>query len=134
MGTRNNSNLFYIRMKWNGLSNLFALLIPVRGQGLTLVFLYIADLILVKRVEECQISEGEFDNVGECRYRVPDYWTIGEVYERVIEDCYQDQEIMKGVWEVYHSWIDSSISDYNTDFYYQPRDYLAACYQDGSIL
>ena len=85
-------------------------------------------------VEECQISEGEFDNVGECRYRVPDYWTIGEVYERVIEDCYQDQEIMKGVWEVYHSWIDESISDYNTDFYYQSRDYIAECYKAGEIL
>lgn len=57
-----------------------------------------------------------------------------EVYERVIEDCYQDQEIMEGVWEVYHSWIDESISDYNTDFYYQSRDYIAECYKAGEIL
>ena len=85
-------------------------------------------------IEECQIPEGEFDNVGNCRYRIPDYWTIGEVYERVIEDCYKDQEIMEGVWEVYHSWIDKSISDYNTDFYYQSRDYIAECYKAGEIL
>ena len=25
------------------------------------------------------------DNVAACRYTVPDYWTIGEVYERLIE-------------------------------------------------
>lgn len=85
-------------------------------------------------IEECKIPVGEFDNVGNCRYKVPDYWTIGEVYQRLIEDCYMDEKIVDGIWEVYHSWIDSSLSDYNTDFYYQPRDYLAACYKTGEIL
>ena len=50
------------------------------------------------------------------------------------EDCYTDEKILDGIWEVYHSWIDAHISDFNTDFYYQPRDYLAACYQEGVIL
>jgi len=40
----------------------------------------------------------------------------------------------KGIWEVYHSWIDAVISDYNTDFYYQSRDYIAACYKAGEII
>lgn len=84
--------------------------------------------------EECKIPEGEFDNVGECRYRVPDYWDIGEVYERVIEDCFEEEEIINGLWEVYHSWIDEAISDYNTDFYYQSRGYIAACYREGTVL
>lgn len=73
-------------------------------------------------IEECNIPKGSFDNVGACRYTVPDYWDIGEVYERLIEDSYSDQDMEKGLWQVYHSWIDSSISDYNTDFYYQSRD------------
>lgn len=85
-------------------------------------------------IQECKIKKGAFDNVSECRYRVPDYWDIGEVYERLIEDCYTDNEIMKGIWEVYHSWIDAVISDYNTDFYYQSRDYIAACYKEGEVL
>lgn len=34
----------------------------------------------------CQIQRGDFDNVTSCEYEVPDYWTIGEVYERLIED------------------------------------------------
>ena len=85
-------------------------------------------------IEESGITEGSFDNVGECRYRVPDYWDIGEVYERLIEDSFEDEEIVDGIWEVYHSWIDAHISDYNTDFYYQPRDYIAACYKEGEVL
>ena len=32
-------------------------------------------------VTECKITTGNFDNVIECRYRIPDYWDIGEVYE-----------------------------------------------------
>ena len=85
-------------------------------------------------IEISHIPEDSFDNVGKCRYKVPDYWTIGEVYERLIEDSYMDDEIVKGIWEVYHSWIDEHISDYNTDFYYQSRDYIAACYEEGEVL
>lgn len=85
-------------------------------------------------IVECGIVEGIFDNVKECRYRIPDYWDIGEVYERVIEDCYEDGAILEGIWEVYHSWIDDMISDYNTDFYYQSRGYIAACYREGEVL
>lgn len=85
-------------------------------------------------IDEFHIKNGNFDNVGECRYRIPDYWDIGEVYERLVEDCYSDENILVGIWEVYHSWINDQISNYNTDFYYQPRDYIAACYEKGEVL
>ena len=85
-------------------------------------------------IEETGAEMAGVDNVGECRYLVPDYWDIGEVYERLIEDCYSDGDILKGIWEVYHSWINASISDFNTDFYYQSRDYIAACYLEGKVL
>ena len=85
-------------------------------------------------IEEAHITEGTFDNVKDCRYTVPGYWDIGEVYERLIEDVYEEENIVNGIWEVYHSWIDAQISDYNTDFYYQPRDYIAECYKEGVIL
>lgn len=85
-------------------------------------------------IEESNIESGDFDNVKDCRYTVPDYWDIGEVYERLIEDSYEDDNIVQGLWEVYHSWIDEHISDYNTDFYYQSRDYIAACYDEGKVI
>jgi hypothetical protein len=86
-------------------------------------------------ITRCNISEGTFDNVGKCRYEVPDYWTIGEVYERLIEDVSVDSEKSIPMWieEVYTSWIDGAISNYNTDFYYQPRDYICECYKEGKI-
>ena len=85
-------------------------------------------------IEEAGMPEGDFDNVKKCRYTVPGYWDIGEVYERLIEDIYEDENVLEGLWKVYHSWIDAKISDYNTDFYYQPRDYIAECYRKGEVL
>lgn len=81
----------------------------------------------------CEIPEGDFDNVASCKYEVPDYWTIGEVYERLIEDVCDDDVIAKLI-EVYNSWIDREISNYNSDLFYQPRDYLRECYLAGKIL
>lgn len=82
-----------------------------------------------------QIPVDSFDNVGACRYEVPDYWTIGEVYERLIEDVFENsqQSIIEWIMEVYSSWIDDAISNYNTDFYYQSREYINICYREGRV-
>ena len=85
-------------------------------------------------IEECGIEEGNFDNEAACKYTIPDYWTVGEVYERLIEDTYSDENIVEGIWQVYHSWIDEDNSNYNTDFYFQSRDYIAVCYTKGYVL
>lgn len=86
-------------------------------------------------IEMCHIPEGDYDNVAACRYTVPDCWTIGEVYERLIEDVTGDEEakIVERLIEVYTSWIDAAISNYNTDFYYQSREYIFECYKEGKI-
>ena len=71
-------------------------------------------------IDYINIPEGDFDNVSKCRYTVPDHWTIGKVYQRLIE--------------VYHSWVSDGISDYNTDFYYQPRGYISLCYKEDKLI
>ena len=56
---------------------------------------------------------------------MPDYWTIGEVYERLIEDISDDNKdsIIEHMMEVYSSWISDAISDYNSDFFYKELIY-----------
>lgn len=86
-------------------------------------------------ITHLNIPEGDFDNVTSCRYTVPDYWTIGEVYERLIEDISdsREEEVVKNLMEVYTSWIDGVISNYNSDFYYQSREYILECYREGRV-
>ena len=76
-----------------------------------------------------------FDNVAKCRYEVPDYWTIGEVYERLIEDL--EEKTTKEYSFFSHKKCEyfpcHVISNYNTDFYYQPREYICECYLEGEV-
>ncbi len=76
---------------------------------------------------------GDFDNVKNCRYSVPGYWDIGKVFTRLIEDVSPDDPL-NGLEKVYSSWISDAISNYNSDLYYQPRDYLKECFLSGKIL
>lgn len=80
-----------------------------------------------------QIGTGHYDNVTRCRYEVPDYWAIGEVYERLIEDVTQT-DVIDTLLAVYSSWISEAISNYNSDFFYQPRDYIRECYLAGEVI
>jgi len=80
------------------------------------------------------IPNGNYDNISKCKYEIPGYWDIGEVFERLIEDCYEENEVFVGIREVYGSWLAEKIFNFNSDLYYQPRDYLAECYRSGEIL
>ena len=77
-------------------------------------------------ISRCKIPKDSYDNVTKCRYEVPDYWTTGEVYERLIEDISDDNKdsIIEHILEVYSSWISDALSNYNTDLFY---DRLCGC-------
>lgn len=83
----------------------------------------------------CNIPVGAYDNLEKAKYEIPDYWTIGEVYERLIEDVSEDstEAIVDTIMAVYGSWISDAISNYNTDFYYQSREYICQCYTEGEV-
>lgn len=83
----------------------------------------------------CNIPVGAYDNLEKAKYEIPDYWTIGEVYERLIEDVSEDstEAIVDTIMAVYSSWISDAISNYNTDFYYQSREYICRCYTEGEV-
>ncbi len=93
----------------------------------------VIDAVADRYIEMLSIPAGDFDNVSSCKYTLPDYWTIGAVYERLIEDVEKDFTA-KSLIEIYNSWISDAISNYNTDFYYQSRDYIKECYLAGKIL
>ena len=76
----------------------------------------------------CGIEEGSFDNVSACDARLIEDSLPNDVLPS------EADVIVSKLIEVYSSWIDDAIQDYNTDFFYQPREYIAACYEEGSVL
>ena len=85
-------------------------------------------------IQRNQIGVGTYDVVARAKYTVPDYWDIGEVFERLIEDVCEGSPPVEGIKEVFSSWIAEKILNFNSDLYYQPRDYLAECYRTGEIV
>lgn len=93
----------------------------------------VIDSVADRYIEMLSIPDGDYDNVSSCKYTIPDYWTIGAVYERLIEDV-EKVFTAKSLIEIYNSWINDAISNYNTDFYYQSRDYIRECYLAEKII
>lgn len=82
------------------------------------------------------VNSRNYKNVRECHIQ-PDWLLVYRIVQDRIEDVTgedeDDEHLIDHLMEVYTSWIDDAISNYNSDFYYQSRDYLFACYQEGEI-
>ena len=85
-------------------------------------------------IQRADIPNGSYDNISSCKYVVPDYWDIGEVFARLIEDCYEEKDVITGIKDIYQSWLTEKLMNFNSDLYYQSREYIAACYKEGKLL
>ena len=87
-------------------------------------------------VEKCNIQEGKFDNVGECKYAIPTYWDIGKVYKRLIKKVSESEGItvIDALIKVYNSFISEKIDDYNSSVYYENPSYIYESYKENKIL
>ena len=146
MGRKNDSALFFTcslieqlgRILHRRRSDIAA---ELGGAGLRAIYDH-ADVLHCEPIEkvaddaigEFGLTAGSYDNVGQARYAVPDVWTMGKVYARLIEDVSEEDDVMETLMGVYSSWIDERLSDYNSAFYYQPRYYLAECCRQGIVL
>ncbi len=83
---------------------------------------------------ECSIINGNFDNVNSCNFEIPSYWDIGKVYERLIEDVSDENNVINVLMEVFTSFIDEHISDFNYAVYYQSRQYIFESYNNKQLL
>lgn len=83
----------------------------------------------------CHISDGAYDYVSKCEYRVPTVWEIGAVFKNIVVGIITpEDDPVKKIEEVMLSWITEQISNYNSDLYYQSPEYLICCYKEGKIL
>lgn len=90
----------------------------------------VADDFIVRNV----VKEGNYDPVSKAKYSVPDYWDIGEVFQRLVEDASDEDHVVEGIRKVFSSWIAERILNFNSDLFYQPREYIAECYRAGVII
>ena len=87
-------------------------------------------------IKEAGITNGNFDNVSECKYAIPSHWDIGKVYKRLIKQVAEKKKItvVDALFEVYHSFISAKIDDYNSSVYYENPSYLYESFMEGHVL
>lgn len=86
-------------------------------------------------IEQAGIQKGDYDKISKCKYRVPTYWEIGKVYQRLIimiED--NEEKYIDNLSNVLSSWIIEKIDNYNSSLYYENPDYIYECYKEGKII
>lgn len=87
-------------------------------------------------IQEAQIEDGNYDNVGCCHYKIPSHWDIGKVYKRLIKQVSENEKIsvIDALIKVYNSFISLKIDDYNSSVYYENPSYIFECYRENKIL
>ena len=85
-------------------------------------------------IEDYNISDGTFDTVAECRYTVPSFTSIGRLYQGLVLSAMKNDDAAQAILDVFSSFISDEISDFNTDLYYQNRDYIECSYKEGKLL
>ena len=87
-------------------------------------------------IEEAGISQGNFDNVGKCKFTIPTHWDIGKVYKRLIKGVAEEEHIgiVDALIKVYNSFVSDLIDDYNGSFYYENPSYILECYLEKDVL
>ena len=115
-------------------------IIDYLGEDVNRIYKY-ADVFHCEPIEKvaddfilrAKIPVGNYDVAEKAKYSVPDYWDIGEVFARLVEDLFDDDTVITGIKTIFQSWLTERILNFNSDLYYQPRDYLAECYREGTL-
>lgn len=99
------------------------------------------DLVSDNFIKEAGIENGTYDNISECKFRIPTHWEIARVYKRLIIMVDSDKEnyiliyyVIKTLIQVLSSWIIEKIDNYNSSMYYENPEYIYECYIQGKVL
>lgn len=86
-------------------------------------------------IEKAQIKNGKYDVTENCEYRIPSFWELGRIYQRlIIKVAEREEKYIDILMEVLTSWIIEKIDNYNSSMYYESPEYLYACYKEGKVL
>ncbi|MBQ3414290.1 MAG: hypothetical protein IJH39_02875 [Clostridia bacterium] len=86
-------------------------------------------------IKDCKIENGCYELIIEPSNKIPSYWEIGRVYQKLIIMINSNpQEYVKTTMKVLSSWIIEKIDNYNSSMYYENSEYIFNCYNEGKIL
>lgn len=91
------------------------------------------DKVSCELIEVNKMEIGGYDKISVCKYKIPTYWEIGEIYARLILGINKD-DLIETLFDIYNSWIEGIMDNYNSSFYYESPEYHLACYNEGEVI
>ncbi|MBR4911795.1 MAG: hypothetical protein IKZ54_03020 [Bacteroidales bacterium] len=85
-------------------------------------------------VDQYKIPQGNFESVENCKYDVPSYTDIGNLYCIMVLDCAKNGDEIETAIKIFTSPISDFISNFNSDCYYQSPSYLEESFKAGKLL
>ena len=85
-------------------------------------------------IAKANIEMGNYSNTH-YKNRIPGYFEIGSVYQRLIKAVSDDESVyIDKLIEVLSSWIIEKLDNYDSSMYYENPSYIYACYKAGKVL
>ncbi len=85
-------------------------------------------------IAKYKINNSDFDNITTCKYNVPSYTSIDKVYQRLILEVSNKDDLVQNIRKVFSSFISEAISNFNSSVYYSNPSYLYYSYLNGELL
>ena len=86
-------------------------------------------------IEKYKIEIGDYDIISRCKNKIPNFWELGRVYERLIIMINKNEdEYIETLMQVLSSWIIEKIDNYNSSMYYENPNYIYECFMQKKII
>lgn len=93
------------------------------------------DKVSDEYIEKYQIKLGKYDKLENVKYKIPSYFEIGRVYQKLIISINNDStKYINTLFNVLSSFLITEIDNYNSSLYYSNIEYLKECYKSNKIL
>ena len=84
---------------------------------------------------EYKIEIGDYDIISRCKNKIPNFWELGRVYERLIIMINKNEdEYIETLMQVLSSWIIEKIDNYDSSMYYENPNYIYECFMQKKII
>lgn len=125
--TKNTKKYIVDKLEYEKIKKIYALAEVYHSENI--------DKVADEFINNCKIEQGKYDMVTQIENRIPTYWEIGRVYQRLIKMVNSNiDEYINTTIEVLSSWIIEKIDNYDSSMYYENPDYIYNCYKEGIVL
>lgn len=125
--TKNTKKYIVDKLEYEKIKKIYALAEVYHSENI--------DKVADEFINNCKIEQEKYDIITQIENRIPTYWEIGRVYQRLIKMVNSNiDEYINTTIEVLSSWIIEKIDNYDSSMYYENPDYIYNCYKEGIVL